>query len=548
MNYQRRFAKSISAPQGQSIKTKSILVPSRGLIANENLGATLPGGASIMENWFPTAVGARLRGGTDLHAVSGGGSDIVRALFKYVNGSNKSLFAATDNAIYDATLAVEPFAFADENGDTWVDESGNGIGVLGVAASVSSLTGGDWVSCQFTTTGGTYLRLVNGLDTPKIYDGAAFTTLPAITGTGLTAANLNFVWAYKSRLFFIEKDSLNAWYLPVDSIGGTATKFPLGGVFQLGGSLLFGASWSLSDGSGLSDNCVFVTTEGEVAVYAGDSPASWALVGKYQIGSPLGKHAFVRSGGDLLIATEIGVIPLSQATDKTIENLAPAAMTYPIEEEWNKAVRRRSSASWFVEIYPARQMMVVGISPLSGVQEIMFVANVRTKSWCIYPNLSAYSLLNFDGGLYLGTTLGRVRRMETTGSDDGEPYTATMAPLFDDMGSPESAKSGNYIRASFRADSDPKPGLSMLYDFNLTPPSAPDAYPETAASVWGGGSWGGSKWGASRSLDIYEAEKSARGLGYVLAPCVQVTSAGLSAPQIEVSRLEVGYDLSGALS
>lgn len=537
----------MTAPQGQAVKTKTVLVPSRGLIANENLGATLPGGASIMENWFPTAVGARLRGGVDLHFVAGDGTDTVIRLFSYVNGSNKSLFASTADAIYDATTTLDPFAFADENGDTWVDENGDEIGVSGASAAVSSLTGGDWVTCQFTTSGGTFLSMVNGADDYYTYDGSAFSD-SAFTLTGVAGADLNYVWAYKSRLFFVEKDSLNAWYLAVDSVGGTATEFPLGGVFQLGGSLLFGASWALNDGGGLSDNCVFVTTEGEVAVYAGEDPASWALVGKYQIGRPLGKHAFVRSGGDLLIATEIGIIPLSQATDKTIENLAPAAMTYPIEEEWNRAVRRRSTADWFMELYPARQMLVVGISPLSGVQNTMFVANVRTKAWCVYPDISSYTLKTFDGGLYLGTTLGRVRRMETTGSDDGEPYTATMAPLFEDMGAPEAVKSGNYIRATFRGDSDPSPKLTMLYDYNLTVPSAPDAYTETTASVWDTGVWGVSTWGASRTLSIYEAEKSARGLGYVLSPCVQVTSAGLSTPQIEVSRLEIGFDLSGSLS
>lgn len=547
MNYQTRLRKSMTAPQGQAIKTKTVLVPSRGLIANENLGATLPGGASIMENWFPTAVGARLRGGVDLHFVAGSGTDNVVSLFKYVNGANKSLFAATATAIYDATDTLDPFVFVDEATDTWVDENGDEIGVTGASAAVSSLTGGDWVTCQFTTSGGTFLAMVNGADDYHTYDGSAFSD-SAFTLTGISGADLNYVWAYKSRLFFVEKDSLNAWYLPVDSVGGTVTEFPLGGVFQLGGSLLFGASWSLNDGGGLSDNCVFVTTEGEVAVYAGDDPASWVLVGKYQVGRPLGKRAFVRSGGDLLIATEIGVIPLSQATQKTIEDLAPAAMTYPIEEEWNKAYRRRSTATWFMEIYPARQMLVVGISPLSGVQDLMFVANVRTKAWCTYPNITAYSMLSYEGGLYIGTTLGRVRRMETTGSDDGVPYTGTMAPLFDDMGAPDAVKSGNYIRTVFRGDSNPQPKLTMLYDYNLATPPVPDAYAETPASVWGTGTWGSSVWGASRSLDIYTAEKSTRGLGYVLSPCVQVTSAGLSTPQIEVSRIEVGFDLSGTLS
>ena len=525
MNYAGRLRKSMTAPQGQAVKTKTVLVPSRGLIANENLGATLPGGASIMENWFPTAVGARLRGGVDQHFVAGSGTENIVSLFKYVNGSNKALFAATSAAIYNATASSS-----------------------GGSAVISALAGGDWISCQFTTSGGTYLRLVNGLDAPRVYDGAAFATTPLITGTGLTASDLNYVWAYKQRLFFVQKNSLNAWYLPIDSIGGDATVFPMGGVFQLGGSLLFGASWSLNDGGGLSDNCVFITTEGEVAVYSGDSPANWVLVGKYQIGRPMGKRAFVRSGGDLLIATEIGVVPLSQATQKTIEDLAPAAVTYPIEEEWNRAVRRRSTADWFMEIYPARQMLVVGISPLSGVRNTMFVANVRTKAWCIYPDISSYCMLTYEGGLYIGTTIGRVRRMETTGSDDGLPYTGIMAPLFEDCGAPEAVKSANYIRATFRADSDPRPGLSMLYDYNTKTPPVPDSYLQTPSPAWGTAKWGAAKWGASRQLDIYEAEKSARGMGYVLAPCVQVTSSGESAPQIELSRLEIGYDLSGSLS
>lgn len=548
MNYQARFKKSVSAPQGQSIKTKTILVPSRGLIANENLGATLPGGASIMENWFPTAVGARLRGGTQLHSTVGDAAATVTSLFKYVNGSNRTLFAATEDGIYDVTVAASPGILIDETDAELVDESGDTIGEPGVEAVLTGVTGGDWVSCQFTTSGGTYLRLVNGVDIPQIYDGSTFADTPAITGTGLTDTDLSYVWAYKSRLFFIEKESLSAWYLPVDSISGTATEFPLGGVFQLGGSLLFGASWSLNDGGGLSDNCVFVTTEGEVAVYAGEDPASWALVGKYQIGRPLGKHAFVRSGGDLLIATEIGVVPLSQATDKTIENLSPAALSYPIEEEWNRAVRRRSTATWFMEIYPARQMLVIGISTISGVRDLMFVANVRTKAWCTYPDLPGSCLLAYEGGLYLGKTLGRVIRMETGGSDEGSPYTGSMAPLFDDLSAPESTKSANYIRATFSADSNPQPKLTMLYDYVTTLPSAPSAYLQTGSSGWGVVKWGSFKWGSSRSLNIYTTEKSARGLGYTLSPCVQVTSSGESTPSVELSRLEIGFDLGGSLS
>src|SRR3546814_3930081 len=86
---------------------------------------------------------------------------------------------------------------------------------------------------------------------------------------------MSYVWVYKSRLWFAQKDSMTAWYMDnADSIGGTAEPFPLGGVFGLGGSLLFGSAWSIdsSSDSGLSEQNIFVSTEGEVAVYQGSDP------------------------------------------------------------------------------------------------------------------------------------------------------------------------------------------------------------------------------------------------------------------------------------
>ncbi|TIR78102.1 MAG: hypothetical protein E5X19_32465, partial [Mesorhizobium sp.] len=75
---------------------------------------------------------------------------------------------------------------------------------------------------------------------------------------------LSFVWTYRSREFFIEKNTLTAWFLPVDAISGAASDFSLAGVFQKGGSLLCGGTWSLDAGDGVDDKCVFISTKGEV--------------------------------------------------------------------------------------------------------------------------------------------------------------------------------------------------------------------------------------------------------------------------------------------
>src|SRR3546814_4670166 len=118
---------------------------------------------------------------------------------------------------------------------------------------------------------------------------------------------MSFVWVYKNRLYFVQKDTMDAWYLAADAVGGAATKYPMAGIFGLGGSLLFGQRWSLSSGGdgGLSEQNAFVSTEGEVAIFQGLSPEdtqTWGEVGLYRVGRPLGQNAFNRGAGDLAIA------------------------------------------------------------------------------------------------------------------------------------------------------------------------------------------------------------------------------------------------------
>src|SRR6185369_252563 len=271
-----------------------------------------------------------------------------------------------------------------------------------------------------------------GIDTPLVYDGSTWSTSPAITG--VTPQTLSNVWSYKNRLFFVEKDTQNAWYLSVDTIGGAASKFPLGGVFTRGGALLFGASWSIDSGGGLSEQCVFVSTEGEVAVYQGSNPgdaANWSKVGVYRIGKPRGPKAFIRAGGDLVIATDIGFVPLSVAVQRDIAALSPSAISYSIEEAWNDAVRDRSSSNWHCEVWPTKQMVLVVLPTPASTQAQMFVANARTGAWALFTGWQGTCVALFGDRLFFGSTGGRIVECEVTGTDQGAPYTATVVPLFD---------------------------------------------------------------------------------------------------------------------
>jgi hypothetical protein len=618
-----RLAKSQSypAPMGGWIKNVNLATPDARLPSGQKVN-----GAAVLENWFPTATGIRMRGGTEAYAQTQDNLDIV-SLFTYVNGNNQSMFAATETSIHDISSSV--FSFLTDDADNiFVDDLGNTLIDSTLGDVVSNLTSGEWSSVQFATTGGVFLDLVNGSDDKLIYDGTTFypindedlsalnydggtlaftagqtvtggtsgasavivkvvgTTasgvlwLGAVTGgpfqdneaitssggaalvngtisvlfnkiTGVATAALSNNWVYKNRLFYIEKNSLNAWYLAVDSITGTATKLPLGGVFTLGGSLLFGASWSIESGDGLSEKCIFVTTEGEVAVFSGTDPASastWSKTGVYRIGKPRGPKAVIRAGGDLVIATDIGFIPLSVATQRDIAALSPSAISYPIETGWNDAVADRSEGYWHCAVWPTKHMVIVMPPTPSGLQPQMLVTNARTGAWCVFTGLDAKCMVLFGDRFFYGTTEGLVIEMEVTGADQGAPFTATVIPLFDPLKSAATRKTGLMARATVRAKSRVQVKCSLQADYNVILPSAPDDTSTVVGSVWGTAQWGSGVWGTEAAKQTFREWQSISGSGYALAVASQVTSGSPSPPDVEFVETELTFDMGDIVS
>lgn len=617
-----RIAKmqSFPAPMGGWIKNVNLATPDARLPNGQRVN-----GAAVLENWFPTATGIRMRAGSEAYAQLTNDDDIT-ALFTYVNGNNQSMFTATADSIFDISSSV--FSILTDDADNLlVDDLGNTLIDSSISAGVTDLQGGDWSSVQFATSGGVFLDLVNGADKKLIYDGtdffpvgtsdlvsldydaetAAFTKgatltggtsgatatiikvidngttgtlwLDSVTGTfqdnetiadddsgsatadgsattlwgkvdGADPANLSQNWVYKNRLFYVEKNSLNAWYLAVDSISGTITKLPLGGVFTLGGSLLFGATWSIESGDGLSEQCAFFTTEGEVAVFSGNDPSSsstWSKVGTYRIGKPKGPKAYIRAGGDVVIATDIGAIPLSVAVQRDIAALAPSAISYPIEVAWNEAIAERTN-DWTCAVWPTKQMVIVALPTADGEQPQMFVANARTGAWCLFTGLDATCMAVFGDRLFFGSKDGLVGEMEVTGADQGIPYTATVIPLFDPLKSPASIKTGLLARSTVRAPSKVQVGLSLQADYNISLPSPPNDLAITADNVWGAGVWGKSKWGTAADKQTFREWQSVSGDGYALAVAAQVTSGSVSPPDVEYVETELTYDMGDIAS
>ena len=539
----------------------SFMAPTGGLVSNRNLAMArspdMPPGAAVLENMFPTAQGVRFRRGSRRWA-SIDSEAPVKSLFTYTAGSQRELFAATDAGIWDITVVSNPFSYAvvTEDDDYITAEEGDpdsliiGESSLPAVGDLTDTTNGDWTVVQFATAGGTFLVGVNGADPAFVYDGAGFdvTTITFPVGVELTTADLSYVWVYKQRLFFIERNSLNVWYLPVDQIGGELTLFPMGGIFVRGGNLVWGQTWSLDTGGsgGLSEQCVFTTTEGEVAAYQGLSPdvdQGWTKVGVYRIGKPLGKKAFIRAGGDLVIATSVGFVSLSAASRYDYAALGQNAVSYDIEDDWARAVQLRGQEDWRCEVWADGQMALIS-PPVTATQDpVIFVSNVNTGKWGTFTGWDARALEVFDGRLFFGTSVGTILQGWIGGTDDGVPYSGRCLPLFDNLGAPASLKVAKLARAVVRSAYPSQPQLSGQVNFRPSFPPPQAVAPVAVGNEWDNATWGVSVWDAEQGDIVTGDWVSVGGSGHDIAIGAQFVSGSIVPIDAELIRIDLTYTI-----
>jgi hypothetical protein len=526
--------------------------PTLGLVLAQNPARPTAGGAEVLENGIPTDRGIRVRGGQQRAAFAGTSTEgdfsvafssafsrvnltgeAVTSLFAYNHPSTPALFAATATKIYNVTGLAPDVA---------------------VSPTITGQTSGYYSTAQIGTAGGDFLYMVNGTDSPILWNG---TTATAITGvstpaiTGVTTSTLSAVWLYRNRLFFVQKNTLVAWYLGVDSIGGAANDVSLAGVFQKGGSLLFGATWSLDSGDGLDDKCVFVSTEGEIAIYEGSDPSEvndWRLVGRYDIARPLGINAYMQAGGDLLIATADGIVPLSQVIQKDPAALSLSAVTRAIEPLWESTAARSTAPVELVK-WAERGLGIVTLPDLND----MLLVNLQSGAWAKITGWRANCATTFLGKCYIGRSDGRVCAIDEGGNDDGQVYTFRLCYPFEDGGDPSRIKAAKFIRLAMFTAADVNAKVSAAKDFNTDFPTAPavGAIESPAGFLdWNTDDWNEANWfsdgvqNATRGLTVQH--KFVAGMGYTLAPQVQITSGQQAKPNIELIRVDFAFEAGEA--
>jgi hypothetical protein len=524
----------VPPPQQQQGVLATFPAPIRGKISNENLAGAQPLGAKVLVNAFPTQTGVRIRGGSKLIATVTNGAACL-SMFTYVSGGLHKHFAATADKVFDVSAVADPAVIP--------------------AEEFSGQTTGYYSFAQFATSGGSFLYIVNGADKPMLYSGTAWTAIdgastPAITG--VTTATLSHVWVYRKRLFFVQTGTLNAWALPVDSIGGAATQISLAGIFQNGGSLLTGATWSLDAGDGIDDRCVFISDNGEVAVYEGADPSdasNWNLVGRYDISPLLGKRAMLPIAGDVLLLTQDGIVPLSQVVTKDPAALSLAAVSRNIEPDWRSEVSARNSHPWEMVKFPNFSMGIVSLPKTTSTEPKCFVVNLETGAWGEYSGWDTQCLIIHAGWAYFGTSDGKVMQAEIGGNDNGRIYTAQVAGQFDHLRNPGITKTVRMIRETWRSSRDFISQLSLSVNYQTQWPVAPNSAPDTTAlDLWDVGLWDQAKWDAAQAeRQTIVRWRSGGKTGFTISYQVQVTCGVTASPDAELVSLDLLYE-NGQLS
>lgn len=492
-------------PREDNGRSFNLPAPIGGWNARGNLSTMGPLDAITLDNLFPGVQNVVLRKGVAAHAT--GLPANVLSLFAYNSAGTGKLFASTGAAIYDVSVA----------------------GAVG--ASVATCTNGFWIDTVFSAGGADYLVLANGVDSMKIYSTAGGwvtvtgVSTPAITG--ITTSTVTYVSSHKGRLWLTSANSLNLYYLPVASVGGAATLFPVGQFFTQGGYIVATASWTIDGGAGVDDLFVILTSEGEIAVYQGTDPSSadtWALIGVYNIGKPMGQKPLMKFGGDLIVLCRNGLFPMSKLLQSTaVDNTS--AVSYKIEQALLDAASEFGlNTGWQMILHKTENMLLVNVPVSSQGTSYQYVMNTVTKAWCRFTNWNAFCWADLDGDLYFGGA-NIVDKAWSGNNDKGTAITASLAQAYQPLGF-RGQKAVSLIRPALECDDNVAITYSVDTDFKQFDSSTVIQYSfANTGSEWDSAIWDTSTWGSDEGVIEPKWMTVPANIGYLHSFRLQLTTS-----------------------
>jgi len=466
--------------------------------------------AYILDNAFPRPYGCEIRKGFQNWIPSADRfPDQVKSVLTFASAkkADSDIFASyaqNPSILYDVTTQ-------------------NAAPVVSLTPSSNSDNPGEWYHTQFVTEGGNFMLAVSG--------GAGYYSYTVTTGVGAwtehvdgtsageiewptldtnTSKDIVFIWTWKSRVWFLVRDSAVAYYLPINQLSGKLEAFDFGQQLNLGGALLWASNWTYDSGAGIDDSLVLASTEGQILVYEGTDPAvaaNFKLKGRWFAGRfPVGRRNFCEHGGSVLFICEYGLQSISDLVSGRLHtsNLS-GTVGWKINPRLAGLVSENIDLEyWALVPYPTEEYLVL-LTPLidttTGLKQ-QFVMNSLTNAWGTFSGLNMKSADVFYGKFIAGTDDGLINQdfvgyedgVSSDGTVKGDIVTARIQGAFDDYGSPIMNKRMLRIKVYGLANAQPTFFARFLAEYNLTTPIDAPTPKQSIYPLWDDAIWDENIW------------------------------------------------------
>lgn len=522
----------------QVTKPVPIPAPQMGINAVDGLIAMSPEEAIFMNNISPSQYGSRVRTGYKewVTAVAGDGN---RTLIPYIgsaeDASDDRLFVASSDAIYD------------------ISTSGTAPAPL-IAFPIISSTSGFGIWTAYTTLGGhfsLYCDEANGYY--RYPEGGPWVKTTALEVTNVDPANLVAVTIFKSKAWFVERNSASAWYLPTDAVIGAATRFNFGNKFKKGGTLQALFVWTIDGGEGMDDYLVAVSSAGDVVVYKGNDPAvaaSFVQHGIWFIGPPpVGRRIGGSFGGELYLLSSYGLLPMSTLMSGQIVQKEQVYLSRKITPLVNfEMIASREIRGWEVKLFSKDNALIISTPKRDAFPFTQFAQSTNNEGWSLWRDIPYLNGEEWHGEFYVAAEDGSVYRLEgnldAVTLDESSSILINWSVLqsFQDYGEPGRYHRGQYIRPVFIGAQSPNYFMEVRYDYNISDVFG-TAVPggATQGTLWDVGIWDVSLW--EGQFVVIDQPQGAQGIGRAMAVGIN----GSSGAETILVRYDLMFDTGGML-
>lgn len=500
----------------QTTGDASLSAPLGGINTVAPAGALPEDDAIYCYNMVASELGLRSRLGYQewCTGLAGGVDVTVRSMLAYTgsteSGTKDKLFAVTAAGIWDVSASsaapTEVLAFPINSGN-----AGWGVSqVMSTSAGRFLLyTDEENGLCVYTESTDTWAQVTMGSGAGQI--------------SGVDPANFASVTVWKNRVWYTEKNSGRAWYLSVNAIYGEATSFDFSARFTAGGTLRGLYNWSTDGGSGLDTLLVAISSAGDVVIYQGTNPAAataFSLKGTWQVGAvPAGRRIATDLGGDLLILSLVGVVPLSRLAigDPAIDRTQYA--TAKISNSFNLLAQTyQGLLGWGLVIHPTDNALMVLIPSAPGQATTQLVMSFATRGWFQYRGLPIMSACVWGGTVYFGTADGRVCRntgyVDNVLLSDSTSYSAVGWSVllgYRNLGNMRQKRIHTIRPRLLSQVPTPLVQATAKYNLDVSEPAAPSGTGAGGPGTWDNSTWDTDVWGGD--LTPYAPLLGASGMG-----------------------------------